>query len=159
MYRVAIKRNSPNFTVIKVRHEVKIQRVNKVIKLELAKARKVVVKRYNRVVQVVSRGKRGLRGEPGLGLPPGGAPGQTLIKQSTSDYDTIWSSISGSDKNYFQNFTSTDDVLVNHNLAKYPAVSVLDSAGSEVIGEVEYISINSLRVLFSAPFSGSITVN
>lgn len=33
---------------------------------------------------------RGPKGDPGVGVPPGGAAGQTLVKKSGSDYDTEW---------------------------------------------------------------------
>lgn len=41
-----------------------------------------------------------------------------------------------------------------HNLGFYPAVSVVDSANSQVEGEVVYTSINALTITFSAGFSG-----
>lgn len=43
---------------------------------------------------------------------------------------------------------------VTHNLGRYPAVSVVDSAGSKVVGDVRYTSLNSVTITFSAPFSG-----
>lgn len=33
---------------------------------------------------------RGPKGDPGVGVPPGGAAGQTLVKKSGTDYDTVW---------------------------------------------------------------------
>ncbi len=33
---------------------------------------------------------RGPKGDPGVGVPPGGAAGQMLVKKSGSDYDTEW---------------------------------------------------------------------
>lgn len=36
------------------------------------------------------QGLKGEPGEPGIGLPPGGAKGQTIIKNSDEDYDTTW---------------------------------------------------------------------
>lgn len=43
---------------------------------------------------------------------------------------------------------------VTHNLRFYPNVSIVDSALSNVMGEVTYIDENSLTVSFSAAFSG-----
>jgi hypothetical protein len=48
---------------------------------------------------------------------------------------------------------------ITHNLGKYPAVTVVDSTEAEVIGEVEYINDSSLRVKFSAAFSGKAFLN
>ena len=33
---------------------------------------------------------RGPKGDPGVGVPPGGAAGQMLVKKSGTDYDTSW---------------------------------------------------------------------
>lgn len=33
---------------------------------------------------------RGPKGDPGVGVPPGGAAGQMLVKKSGADYDTEW---------------------------------------------------------------------
>jgi len=46
-----------------------------------------------------------------------------------------------------------------HNLGKYPSVSIVDSSNAEVIGEVEHIDSNSLKVKFSAAFSGKAYIN
>ena len=48
---------------------------------------------------------------------------------------------------------------INHNLDKYPSVSVVDSAGNKVIGDVEYTSRNSVVVSFCATFSGKAYLN
>lgn len=43
---------------------------------------------------------------------------------------------------------------VSHNLGWFPNVTVVDSGGSEVEGNVGYIDQNSLTLTFSAAFSG-----
>jgi hypothetical protein len=43
---------------------------------------------------------------------------------------------------------------INHNLGFYPAVSVVDSGENVVIGDVTYISTNTLSVSFTASFGG-----
>jgi len=48
---------------------------------------------------------------------------------------------------------------IQHNLNDYPSVTVIDSAGSVVIGEVTYNSVNDLTITFSAPFSGTAYLN
>ena len=44
---------------------------------------------------------------------------------------------------------------INHTLGGRPSVTVVDSSGTVVFGEVQYFSNTQVRVLFSAPFSGS----
>lgn len=65
----------------------------------------------------------------------------------------------GNDKNYTITFSPTDNLVVTHNLDKYPAVGVISSAGDEVVGNVNHLTTNSLIVSFSAPFGGRITCN
>jgi hypothetical protein len=44
---------------------------------------------------------------------------------------------------------------ITHNLGYRPAVSVVDSGGNYVVGDVNYVSVNALTISFSAPFGGS----
>jgi hypothetical protein len=46
-----------------------------------------------------------------------------------------------------------------HNLNKFPSVTVVDSSGNVVIGEVLYLDSNSLRITFDSPFSGKAYLN
>jgi hypothetical protein len=48
---------------------------------------------------------------------------------------------------------------IHHGLGKYPSVSIVDSAKSAVIGEVQYLDENRLVVSFSAAFSGEAFLN
>jgi hypothetical protein len=48
---------------------------------------------------------------------------------------------------------------VAHNLGKYPAVTVMDSAGTEVEGSVVHDTTNQLTITFSAAFSGRAVCN
>lgn len=48
---------------------------------------------------------------------------------------------------------------IDHNMNKYPSVTITDSAGDQVEGEVHYNGLNSLVVSFSAPFAGKAYLN
>ena len=48
---------------------------------------------------------------------------------------------------------------VKHNLNKYPSVTVLDSAGTLVHGQVSYTDNNNIILTFSAAFSGTAEIN
>jgi len=65
----------------------------------------------------------------------------------------------GPDKNFVHNFVSSSSVTVTHNLGKKPAVTVIDSAGDEAIGDVNHVSNNSLTVVFNLPFTGTVNCN
>ena len=55
--------------------------------------------------------------------------------------------------------TSASVWVINHNLNKNPAVSIVDTGGNEVEGDVLYVNLNSLTLTFSAPFSGKAYCN
>lgn len=46
-----------------------------------------------------------------------------------------------------------------HNLGKFPDVVVIDSGGTNVIGEIDYIDTNTVDLVFSAPFGGTAYLN
>lgn len=48
---------------------------------------------------------------------------------------------------------------INHPLVKYPSVTVVDSGGSVVIGEVEYIDDANIVITFQAAFAGKAYLN
>lgn len=44
--------------------------------------------------------------------------------------------------------------VITHPLGGHPSVTVVDSAGTAVFGEVKYDSTTQVTVLFTVPFSG-----
>lgn len=64
------------------------------------------------------------------------------------------------DKTYLHRQTVASDTwVIVHNLNKYPSVSVIDSAGNEVIGEVNYDDANQVTLRFEGGFKGVATLN
>ena len=64
------------------------------------------------------------------------------------------------DKNFvYVQATSSDIWEITHNLNKYPAVTVVDSGGSVVVGEIVYIDENNVRITFASAFSGKAYFN
>lgn len=44
---------------------------------------------------------------------------------------------------------------INHNLGRYPSVTILDSANSEIVGDYTFVSLDRLQVQFAVPFAGT----
>ena len=61
----------------------------------------------------------------------------------------------------FTYIKSTPDSVweITHNLDKYPSVTVVDSAGSVVMGDITYTSKSAIKITFSAAFSGKAYLN
>lgn len=55
--------------------------------------------------------------------------------------------------------TPSDRWEIVHNLNKYPSVTIVDSAGSIVVGECEYVDMNTLVCTFKGAFSGECYLN
>lgn len=64
------------------------------------------------------------------------------------------------DKTYtYTQATATQTWEITHNLAKYPSVTIVDSSGNIVIGEISYTDENNLTVTFMSAFSGKAYLN
>ena len=64
------------------------------------------------------------------------------------------------DKNFIYTKGTPDKIWdITHNLGKYPSVTIVDSAGSVVVGDITYVSENNLKVTFSAAFGGTAYLN
>lgn len=64
------------------------------------------------------------------------------------------------DKNYkHTQIQASKTWNIKHNLKKIPSVTVIDSGGNEVIGDVKHLSENELTISFSYEFSGSAILN
>ncbi len=77
-----------------------------------------------------------LRWDAGVGkyVQAGGAAGDLSYTHTQSLASTLWT--------------------VTHNLGKRPAVTVVDSGGNEVVGDVTHLDANNLTVTFSVAFGG-----
>lgn len=84
------------------------------------------------VVGTMFRGPKGDKGDPG---PP-----------------------SDAHHNHTQSLPSAS-WTITHNLGKFPAVSITDSSGSEVEGEIRYIDSNTVVISFAGQFSGKAYLN
>lgn len=66
----------------------------------------------------------------------------------------------GEDKTYVHSQTSASSSWsITHSLAKYPSVTVVDSSGDVIIGEVNYESTSKVTITFSEAISGKAFLN
>lgn len=64
------------------------------------------------------------------------------------------------DKNYkHTQIQASKTWNIKHDLKKIPSVTIVDSGGNEVIGDVKHLSENELTISFSYEFSGSAILN
>ena len=96
-------------------------------------------------------GAQGVQGESGIQGISGAALESTddITEGTTNKYFTI----ARVSYEHTQGVTS-DSWIIAHNLGFKPNVTVVDSAGNIVEGEIAYTNSNSLTVSFSSAFSG-----
>lgn len=56
----------------------------------------------------------------------------------------------------YQQTNSSNVWTIAHNLNRFPSVIVVDSAGSKVEGDIDYIDANNVRVTFGNAFAGTV---
>lgn len=79
----------------------------------------------------VSKGNKGDKGDKGEPGPPGMSYSYEHVQIMPS---TVWT--------------------VSHNMSKYPGVTIVDSAGTKVIGDIQYVDQNTCLLQFTTAFSG-----
>lgn len=73
-----------------------------------------------------------------------------------------WSSGGGggsSISEVFEFTTAATTWTIEHNLGLYPSITTVDDNGEVIIGEVIYVSDNTIRVTFSEAVSGNAYIN
>ncbi|WP_373845287.1 hypothetical protein [Clostridium sp.] len=86
--------------------------------------------------------------------------GDTIINLINASSSIIDSKNLSVNSTYIHNqLTASNIWTIQHNLNKYPQVTVVDSSGNVVIGDIDYISQNKIIVSFQAAFSGSAYLN
>lgn len=91
--------------------------------------------------------------------------------------DTTWNDAAGSvnknfskvklaidqgvgDKYYYHTQAATaEEWVIEHNLGKYPSVTVVSSAGEEIYCDKTFVSINTVVLNFGTPISGAAFLN
>lgn len=112
--------------------------------------------------EIGPQGIQGIQGEVGPKGNQGdkGDKGDTGLTGATGAQGPKGDPGIDGDKHYAHDQTQAEaQWVIEHNLSKYPSVTITDSAGDQVEGEVRYNGLNSLTLSFSAPFSGRAYLN
>ena len=79
-----------------------------------------------------------------------------LVSEATTGNLVFKSAADGiGDKHYVHTQSEASATwTVIHNLSKHPSITVVDSAGTQVIGQVDYVSNSRCTLTFVGAFSG-----
>lgn len=87
------------------------------------------------------------------------AQGLSIVDQPTTSI-SVAGLVGKSDAHYKHSQNTNSDVwVVQHNLKKYPSVTVVDSGNNVVYAEVQYIDENNLEIRFNGATSGKAYMN
>lgn len=104
---------------------------------DLRKLNRMTSDTSNTLAQLASRqGLENREGPPGAQGPPGPS---NFFEHSQSSASATWT--------------------VTHDLGIFPAVTCIDTAGDVIEGQIEYVSVNELKIRFSAAVSGTAYCN
>ena len=101
-------------------------------------------------------------GESGYSvIPTFGIPEKSISeKMSDSGSGESYGGGGASDLTYIHTqMTAASVWKIEHNLSKFPSVSVVDSAGSVVVGECTYVDKDNIKLVFSSAFAGYAYLN
>lgn len=88
-----------------------------------------------------------------------GKAGNIVIVNDTED-GLIFTDSSNADKHFAYDQGIPSSIwTINHGLGKYASIVVTDTAGSIVMGDVQYVDLNNITITFNASFSGSAYLN
>ena len=109
----------------------------------------------------VTINEAGPKGDPGVGLQYEWLGSRLGIKTETeSDFEYVDLVAASGDAAYTHNQISVNrEWKIRHNLGKHPSVTVVDSAKTVVVGDVEYLNTEELIVRFTSEFSGKAFLN
>lgn len=126
---------------------------------------KVNVERVENVVNISSPGQQGPRG---LGVLHGeGPPSNSLGLDGEFYIDTIVNNMYGPKEagiwgipvnlggTYVHHQGSASSTwTINHNLGFFPNVEIVNSAGVAVVGDYQFVNVNTVIATFTDPFAG-----
>lgn len=85
---------------------------------------------------------------------------QSIVVRETRPNFSVKGIVGGTDAHFVHNQVFPSAIWeVDHNLNKKPSVTVVDSADSVVIGDVEYLNNKQVRLTFVGAFSGKAYFN
>ena len=86
--------------------------------------------------------------------------GNGVIAQQGTQYTVIDFNITGADVNLKQNFNASNQWVINNTTGKAePSVTLIDNAGDEIYGAVEYTNATTITVDFNSNIAGSSILN
>lgn len=83
-----------------------------------------------------------------------------ILKNNLSNSSWILFTAKANINTYIHEQASASNTwTINHNLNRFPSVTVVDSAQSEVIGDIQYLDENNVQIMFSGAFTGKAYLN
>lgn len=81
---------------------------------------------------------------------------ETLPRDHTAGMQWVHGAVAKDFAQYYVHHqaVSSNVWFIQHNLGRYPGITVVDSAGNVVVGDIQYNDNTSITITFSASFGG-----
>lgn len=83
----------------------------------------------------------------------------TLVKDKFYDFAVFTLSTQGTPTFIFNQGVPASTWNIQHNLGKFPSITVVDTAGTVVMGQYDYVDNNNITLTFAAGFAGKAYLN
>lgn len=83
----------------------------------------------------------------------------TLVKDKFYDFAVFTLSSQGTPTFIFNQGVPASTWNIQHNLGKFPSITVVDTAGTVVMGQYDYVDNNNITLTFAAGFAGKAYLN
>ena len=87
-------------------------------------------------------------------------PGELYVYEVNNDIGSwvLWEGSGGGsgESSYTESFTNQTDITIEHNLGRYPSITIKDSEDDVIVGEANYIDEDNIRLTFSEAVSGTV---
>lgn len=85
---------------------------------------------------------------------------QALIDRLQILEETFANAVDEKDLNYVHTQSTALAIwTITHDLEKKPSVRIEDLAGNDIVAEIDYIDLNTLKIIFAVPLSGTAYLN
>ena len=82
-----------------------------------------------------------------------------LVKDKFYDFAVFTLSTQGTPTFIFNQGVPASTWNIQHNLGKFPSITVVDTAGTVVMGQYDYVDNNNITLTFAAGFAGKAYLN
>ena len=158
---IRVLASTKNVVIRATREKIEIRDTDKERKLIQSPAKTKIEERTTTEFRINNRGERGSTGPKGDQGEKGdkGDQGEKGDKGDKGDQGERGPAGFGATTTVWSAPTATAVWTINHGLDAYPSVTTVDSAGTQIMGDVSYPDLNTVIITFAFATGGNAYLN